>query len=219
MDNGHDMRNLKKIFFIGLSLAAIIWFTGADPAAGPTLSRKIAPDVPVETFEALVARAKVYLTGAKGKEVLLVADPFCPNSRKAYRLLQNRLEYIHTLKVLLVCRYPERGSDVASAAVMRMYSAGKGETALNTAFKVDPPQGSNRNVARQQALERLKTAFPDELGGDDLETLRPEIDVVSRNTALARKLGYTGTPHIIIGRRVLHGYTQQGIDILLKQDL
>jgi hypothetical protein len=213
-----SMRSLKYILLAGLTLAVVIWFTAGEAEAAQTLSKEIAPDVSAETLEAFVSHADVYLTGSGDKEVLLVADPFCPYSRKTYNLLLRRLEYIRMVRVLLVCRFPETGSDVAAAFVMRMHAAGKGGSALETALKLEIPHEGGRDTARQRVLELLKEVFPHELKEDHFEALRPEIRRVAKNTDLAHGVGYTGTPHIVVGRRVLHGYTRRGIDILLKQD-
>jgi hypothetical protein len=150
------MRNLKYIFFAGLVLAVLVWFTAAAVGAGRTLSKKIAPDVPAETLGALVAKSTIYLTGDGDKDVLLVADPFCPNTRKAYNILLSRLEYIRTVRVVLVSRFSEKGSDLVAAFVIRMHSAGEGGAALETALKLNVPQESNRDAARQRALELLR---------------------------------------------------------------
>jgi hypothetical protein len=195
----------------------VIWFTTGEAEAAQTLSKEIAPDVPAETLEALVSHAGEYLTGSGEKEVLLVADPFCPYTRKTYTLLLRRLEYIRMVRVFLVCRFPKTGSDVAAAFVMRMHAAGKGGSALEAALKLEIPHESDRDSVRQRVLELLKEAFPHELEEDHFEALRPEIGRVAKNTDLAHELGYTGTPHIVIDRRVIHGYTRRGIDILLKQ--
>ncbi|HUU40736.1 MAG TPA: hypothetical protein VMW42_07340 [Desulfatiglandales bacterium] len=212
------MKGFKCVFLTVLILALMVWVSAYEVSARQALSKKIAPDVPAEISETLAANADVYLTGGGGKEVLFIADPFCPNSRKTYSLLLSRLEYIRTVKVVLVCSLPHTGSDVLAALVMRMHSAGKGQLALETTFKLEVPQTSDRDAARQMALELFKRAFPDELGAVDFKAIMPELDVVKRNTNLAKEIDYTGTPHLIVGGRVLHGYSDRAIDILLKND-
>jgi protein-disulfide isomerase len=213
------MKSVKYISFIGLMIALLICNSANPVSARRTLPKEIAPDVPAKIFQILSNHSDIYLRGSGKKEVLLIADPYCPNSRKTYSLLLQRMEYIDTVKVLLVCSLPHTGSDVVSAVVMRLHSAGKGESALDIAFKLEIPQENDRDAARQKALEISKNAFPEGLAGSSLETLQPELDAVTRNTNLAEEIDYTGTPHFIVGGRVLQGYSKPAIDIMLKQDL
>ena len=188
---------------------------GAMEAAA--LSKEIAPDVPAEILERLLPDAKVYMTGSGSKEVLLLADPFCENSRNTYRLLQTRLEQIRNVKILWVSRYPQRGSDVAAAAAMKMKALGKGESALKTVFNLDIPPSAKIEKARMNALVIVNEKFRMDLGEMNLQRLKPELDQLQKNTNLAKEIGYTGTPHFIVDGRVLHGYSAPAIRILLKQ--
>ena len=47
----------------------------------------------------------------------------------------------------------------------------------------------------------------------------PELKRVERNTVIAKKGEYSGTPHIIVGNRVLHGHSRAAIEIILQNDL
>jgi hypothetical protein len=189
----------------------------AGEAAG--LSKEIAPDAPPEIVEKLLAAATGYLTGTGSKDVLLLADPFCENSRKAYRLLRTRLEQIRTVKILWVSVYPQKGSEVAAAMAMKMQALGKGASALETVFELATPPPAAIQKARENAVAILNEKLRPDLGEIDLQQLKPEMDQVQRNTDLAQGIGYKGTPHFIVDKRVVHGYSGPAIRILLKEGL
>jgi hypothetical protein len=212
------MKAAKITFFLLAVFWAAMGFPTDEATAARPLSKELAPDVPPEVLHALLADAKVYLTGTGTKEVLILADPFCENSRKTYRQLQGHLEQIRTVRILWVSAFPQKGSDVAAAAAMKMLALGKGEYALKEAFAMDVPPASGIAAARKKALGISTDTFRADLGEMDLQQLKPELDQVKKNTDLAKNIGYTGTPHFIVDGRVLHGYSAPAIRIMLKQE-
>lgn len=192
-------------------------FIMGEAMEASALSKEIAPDVSPEILEKLLPDAEVYMTGSGSKEVLLLADPFCENSRKTYRLLQTRLEQIRTLRILWVSAFPEKGSEIVAAAAMKMQASGKGESALKTVFNLDIPPSAKIGRAREDALVIVNEKFRADLGEMDLHHLKPELEQLQGSTNLAKETGYTGTPHFIVGGRVLHGYSGPALRILLKQ--
>jgi hypothetical protein len=204
------------LFMPAVLLLSSCFIMGGAVDAG-ALSREIAPDVPPEILEKLLPDAKVYLTGRGSKEVLLLADPFCENSRKTYRQLLTHPEQIRTLRILWVSAFPQMGSEVAAAAAMKMQASGKGESALKTVFALDIPPSAKGEEARKNALVMMNESFRMDLGEMDLQRLGPELDQVKRNTNLAQQIGYMGTPHFIVDGRVLHGHSSPAVRILLKQ--
>ena len=211
------MKSVKIAWFMPVVFLLVMGFIMGESRDAGALSKEIAPDVPPEILEKLLADAKVYIKGSGSKEVLLLADPFCENSRNTYRLLQTRLEQIRTVKILWVSRFPQNGSEVAAAAVMKMQALGKGESALKTVFNLDIPPSAKIEKARQNALVIVNEKFRMDLGEMNLQRLKPELDQLQRSTNLAKEIGYTGTPHFIVDGRVLHGYSAPAIRILLKQ--
>ncbi len=199
-----------------LLLLAIGFIMGGAIEAG-ALSKEIAPDISPEILDKLLPDAKVYMTGTGSKDLLLLADPFCENSRRTYRLLQTNLDLIHTLRILWVSVYAQKGSEVLAAAAMKMQALGKGELALKKVFIQDIPPAAAIDTARKNALVILNEHFRTELGTMDLQRLKPELDQLQKNTNLAREIGYTGTPHLIVDGRVLHGHSGPAIRLLLKQ--
>jgi hypothetical protein len=211
------MKTVKNALFLpAVFLLAMGFIMGGARDAG-ALSKEIAPDISSEILEKLLVDAKVYMTGSGSKEVLLLADAFCENSRKTYRLLQTRLEQIRTVRILWVSAFPEKGSEIAVAFAMKMQASGKGESALKTVFELDIPPSTEIEKARENALVLLNEKFRTVLGEMDLQRLKTELDQVQRSTNLAKEIGYTGTPHFIVDRRVVHGYSAPAIRILLKQ--
>jgi hypothetical protein len=208
---------LKTIILVAIILTVVIVLVESGSRSAPKLSEENAPYVLPETFEAFADRSGIYVIGSGQKDVLLVVDVFCSYSRKTYNLLMNRLEYIKRIRILLVSRFPENGSDVTAAFVMRMHALGEGRETLESAFKLEIPNEENQTAAQQKALDVLSSVTPEGFKLVDVESLRSEIVTVGDNTNLALSHDYTGTPHIIIGNRVLHGYTRKGIEILLKQ--
>lgn len=200
---------------ISLASLLLIGYMFGNVADAAALSKEIAPDVAPGVIEKLSPEAKVYITGRGSKEIILIADPFCENSRKTFRVLQGRLEQIGTLKVFWVSAFPEKGSEVAAALAMRMQAAGKGEAALRRVFELDVPDPDEIPKARETVLKILNEKFT-ELGATAPEQLKPEFDELRRNTDLAKEIGYTGTPHFIVDGRVLHGHSGPAIRILLK---
>jgi hypothetical protein len=212
-----------KIVKIGLFMPVMFllatgFFTGGAREAAGALSKEIAPDIPPAIFAKLLAEAKVYVTGKGSKEELLLADPFCENSRNAYRVLLTRLEQIRTVKILWVSAFPQNGSEIAAAVAMKMQASGKGDSALKTVFELPIPPSAKIAEARENALVIVNEKFRADIGEMDLHRLKPEVDQVQRNTNLAKEIGYTGTPHFIIDGRVLHGYSGSAMRILLKQE-
>lgn len=197
-------------------LLALGLLIGGTMEAG-ALSREIAPDAPAEIVEKLLPDAKVYMTGNGTKELLLLADSFCENSRKTYRELKNHRGRIKAVRILWVSAFPERGSETAAAFAMKMQALGKGESALEAVFNLAVPPPARIEKARKGALVLLNERFRMDLAEMDLDRLEPELNRVQRNTSLAKKIGYTGTPHLIVDGRVLHGYSGPAIRILLKQ--
>jgi hypothetical protein len=196
-------------------LATAFIVTGAM-AAWP-LSKEVAPDVPPQILEKLLQDAKVYMGGRGTKEVLLLADPYCENSRKTYRQLLEHLEQIGTLRILWVSAFPTKGSEVVAAAAMKMQSSGRGEAALKTVFDMDIPPSTEIDKARKNAQILVNEKFRSDLGELDLQRLQPELDQVRKNTALAEEIDYTGTPHFLMDNRVLHGHSGPAIRIMLQQ--
>lgn len=211
------MKYFKYIIFIFLLFTLLIFVPGSQALAGRTLSKDIAPDVPAETYDLLNNHAGLYFEGSGKKDILLIADTFCENSRKTYRLLKNNLKYIRSIKVLLVSRYPGLGSDIVASHVMRMHSLGKGEFALDSAFNFEVPEKEG-SKARKRALDLAMKTFRLKLGADERSDSLPELEAVEKNTKIAKKVGYSGTPHFITGNRVLHGYSHAAIKIMLKQE-
>ena len=82
------MKHFKFIMLIVLLLTLLIFVPGSKALAGRTLSKEIAPDVPTKTFDLLNNNAAVYFEGSGKKDILLIADTYCVNSRKTYRLLK-----------------------------------------------------------------------------------------------------------------------------------
>ena len=211
------MKHTKIIIIIVLLLALLIFVPGDKALAGRTLSKEMAPEVPAETNDLLNHHAAVYFEGSGKKDLLLIADTFCENSRKTYGLLKNNMKYIRSFKVLLVSRFPRLGSDIVAAHVMRMHSFGKGEFALDSAFNFEIPEKGG-SKARKRASDLAMQTFQLKLGADDRSDNLPELETVERNTKIAKKVGYSGTPHFITGNRVLHGYSRAAIKIMLKQE-
>jgi hypothetical protein len=211
------MKTLKETLFLpAVFLLAMGFIMGGAMDAG-ALSKEIAPDVPPGIIEKLLSDAKVYITGRGSKEVLLLADAFCENSRKTYRELLTHREQIRTVRILWVSTFPEKGSEIAAAFAMKMQASGKGESALKTVFELDIPPSAKIEKARENALVILNEKFRIDFGEMDLQRLKPELGHVQRSTNLAKEIGYTGTPHFIVDGRVLHGHSGPAIRILLKQ--
>jgi hypothetical protein len=209
---------MKVTFLIPAIFLLMMDFTMADAIAAQALSKEIAPDVPSNILEKLLPDAKIYITGKGSKEVLLLADPFCENSRKTYGQLQTHLEQIRILRILWISVYPQKGSDVVAAVAMKMQASGKGESALKAIFDLDIPTPLEIDNARENALVVMNEKFIHELGQMDLQRLKPELNQIRRNTNVANEIGYTGTPHFIVDGRVLHGHSSPAIRILLKQE-
>ena len=198
-------------------LIFLILFRGDGVFAARTLPKDIAPDVPAETSTLLDAHSAVYLEGTGKRDVLLIADTFCENSRKTYGLLKENMKYIRRLKVVLVSRYPMLGSDLVAAHVMRMHAQGKGGSALEQAFAFETLRIEGFK-ARRQAMNLAVQTFQLQYGRDETPDTLPELQLVTGNTKLAQDAGYSGTPHLIVGGRVLHGYSRAAIKILLGED-
>jgi len=211
------MKTVKNALFLPVVFLLAMGFIMVGAMDAGALSKEIAPDISSEILEKLLVDAKVYMTGSGSKEVLLLADAFCENSRKTYRLLQTRLEQIRTVRILWVSAFPEKGSEIAVAFAMKMQASGKGESALKTVFELDIPPSAEIEKARENALVLLNEKFRTVLGEMDLQRLKTELDQVQRSTNLAKEIGYTGTPHFIVDGRVLHGHSGPAIRILLKQ--
>lgn len=207
---------MKPIHGIWIALLLAIPLT-IDNARAASLSREIAPDVPAAVLEKLLPEAKIYLTGEGFKDVLLLADPFCENSRRSYGELQERRKQLRTLKILWISVYPQKGSEVAAAAAMKMEALGKGESALQTVFDLPVPSAAAMDKAQSHALSLVHEAFAGDLRTIDLAGLKPEMEQIRNNTRLADEIGYKGTPHFIVDGRVLHGHSSPAIRILLRQ--
>ncbi len=102
------MKILKSTLFMPIVFLLSMGLMLGGTRDAEALSKEIAPDIPREIVEKLLPDAKVYITGNGPKEVLLLADPFCENSRKTYRLLQTNVEKIRTVRILWVSRYPRK---------------------------------------------------------------------------------------------------------------
>jgi hypothetical protein len=210
------MKDAKLVMVLAAALlpAVVLIMGGASVAA--TLSKEIAPDVPPEIQEKLLPDANVYLIGTGSKDVLLLADPFCENSRKIVQQLRDSREKIRTLRILWVSAYPQKGSEVVAAVAIKMLASGKGESAL-TVFDLDIPPSADIQTAQENALFTVNEKFGTSMGKMDLQGLKQQTDQVRKNTDLAKGIGYTGTPHFLVGGRVLHGYSSPAIRILLRQ--
>ncbi|MBE0558055.1 MAG: hypothetical protein IH628_12555, partial [Proteobacteria bacterium] len=208
------MKIVKTPLFLPLVFLVAMGFIMGETMEARALSKEIAPDIPPAVLEKLLPDAKVYMTGSGPKEVLLLADSFCENSRNAYRLLQNRLDQIRTVRILWVSAFAEKGSEIAAAAAMKMQASGKGESALKAVFEMPIPPSAEIGNARENALTMVNEKFRADLGEMDLHRLKPELEQLQRNTNLAKEIGYTGTPHFIVDGRVLHGYSGPAIRIL-----
>jgi len=212
------MMNNRQLRWGIVSIATmLILFLGHQAFAGKTLSKDIAPDVPVETLQTLNQASAVYYEGSGKKDVILIADVFCENSRKAYGLMKKNLQYIRSISVLWVSRYSQLGSDIVAAHVMRMHSLGKGLTALEAAFDFEVPQEAGFK-GRRQSIDFVKNTFQVQLGEHEKPDTLAELQRVVDNTNLAEDIGYDGTPHFIADRRVLHGYSRAAIKIMLRKD-
>jgi hypothetical protein len=211
------MKIARTALFIPAVFLLVMNFNMGGAMAVQPLSKELAPDVPPEVLEKLLPDAKVYIAGTGVKAVLLIADPFCENSRKTLTQLQTHLEQIRTVRILWVSAFPQKGSEVASAVLMKMQSSGKNESALKAILDMDIPPSMEIQKAREHALVILNEKFRIDLGEMNLQRLTPEMDQVRRNTHLAKEIGYTGTPHFIVDGRVLHGHSSPAIRILLKQ--
>jgi hypothetical protein len=210
------MRIAKSVLCMPVVFLLAVTFIIGEAIATRSLSKELAPDVPPRMLEKLLRDAKVYIAASGSKDVLLLADPFCENSRNTYRQLQTHLEQIRTVRILWVSAFPQKGSEVAAAVAMKMQASGKGESALKAVFELDIPPSSEINKARENALILSNEKLRMDLGEMDLQQLKPELDQVQRNTNLAKKIGYTGTPHFIVDGRVLHGHSGPAIRILLQ---
>jgi hypothetical protein len=211
------MKIAKSVLYITVVFLLAITFIMGEAIAAHSLSKELAPDVPPRILEMLLRDAKAYIEGRGSKGVLLLADPFCENSRKTYRQLLDHLEQIRTLRILWVSAFPQKGSDVAAAFAIKMQASGKGEFALKTVFELDIPPSAEINKARENALTISNEKFRMDLGELDLQQLKPELDQVLKNTNLAKKIGYMGTPHFIVDNRVLHWYSSPAVRIMLQQ--
>jgi hypothetical protein len=98
-----------------------------------------------------------------------------------------------------------------------MHSLGKGEFALDSAFNFEIPENEGSKTRKQSSDLAMKT-FQLELGADERSDNLPELKTFKKNTKIVKKVGYSGTPHFIVGNRVLHGYSRAAIKIMLKQD-
>ena len=212
---GEIMKQSNGILLLALLCAWMSFMPGGEAWAARTLSKEIAPDVPAQTFNLLDQHAVVFFEGSGQKNLLLIADVFCTKSRKTYDLLKKNMQYIRSLKVLLVARYPESESDIVASHVLRMHAAGKGGPALDSAFNLDITRDGDFKARR----EALINTFQRELGENEKADIPTELETVRRNTEITREVEYSGTPHIIVGNRVLHGYSRAAIRIMLKQDL
>jgi hypothetical protein len=210
------MKIAKSVLCIPVAFFLAITVIMGEAIAARSLSKELAPDVPPGILEKLLREARIYITASGSKDVLLLADPFCENSRKTYLQLQAHLEQIRTIRILWVSVFPQKGSEVAAAVAMKMQASGKGESALKAVFELDIPPFAEINKARENALILLNEKLRMDLGEMDLQQLKPELDQVQRNTNLTKKIGYTGTPHFIVEGRVLHGHSGPAIRILLQ---
>jgi hypothetical protein len=211
------MKILKAALFMPAVFLLAMGFIMGEAMEAGALSKEIAPDIPPNIFEQLLRDSKVYMMGKGSKEVLLLADAFCENSRKTYGQLQTHLEQIRTVRILWVSAFPQKGSEIAAAFAMKMQASGRGEAALKTVFGLDIPPSAKIEKAREKALVILNEKFKMDLGEMDLQRLKQELDQVQRSTNLAKEIGYTGTPHFIVDGHVLHGHSGPAIRILLKQ--
>lgn len=184
--------------------------------AGRTLSKDIAPDVPAKTLRLIEQQSAIYYDGSGKKDVVFIADPFCVNSRKTYRVIKKNIQYIQTIKMLWVSRYSQLGSDIIAAHVIRSHSLGTGNSAMEAAFNLEIPQESGFK-ARRRTIDLVKNSFQIQLGENEKADTLPELHTVVKNTKLAEDLGYEGTPHLIVGNRVLNGYSRAAIKILLRE--
>ncbi|MBN2538783.1 MAG: hypothetical protein JXB09_01900 [Deltaproteobacteria bacterium] len=209
------MKQSNGILLLGLLCAWLFFMPGDGAWAARTLSKEIAPDVPAQTFDLLDQHAVVFFEGSGQKDLILIADVFCVNSRKTHDLLKKNMEYIRSLKVLLVTRYPQLGSDIVAAHVLRMHASGKGGLSLDSAFNLDITRDGDFKARREALIE----TFQRDPGEDEKTDTLAELETVRRNTKIAGEVGYSGTPHIIVGKRVLHGYSRAAIKIMLKEDL
>lgn len=208
---------IAKTVLLPVAFLVVTAFIMGEAMAARSLSKELAPDVTPEILAKVLRDAKVYIAGKGSKDVVLLADPFCENSRKTYRELQTHRERIRTVRILWVSVFPNKGSDVAAAFAMRMQASGKGESALKAVFDLDiPPSAPEVDKAREKALVLSNEKFRITLGEMGLQRLKPELDQVQRNTRLANEIGYTGTPHFIVDGRVLHGHSGPAIRILLQ---
>jgi hypothetical protein len=216
--NGDYMKVMRRVLFLSafVMLLTLCFFVGGVTDAG-ALSKEIAPDIPRQILDRLLPDSQIYITGKGTKEILLLADPFCENSRKVYRQLQNHLERIRSVRILWVSAFPEKGSEIVAAVAMKLQVSGKGESALDKVFSLEIPPTGKIEKARGNALIMVNENFKSELGEINLPGLSAELDGIRRNTDLAKEIGYTGTPHFIVDGRVLHGYSGPAIRILLKQ--
>lgn len=211
------MKPVRQRQIVGLMLV-FAFFTSVQVCRGESrVPREIAPDVPSSVLLALSERADLYFTGGGNKGVLVVTDVFCPYSRKAHDLLMRRMKYIGQIKVLLVTRFPDWGSDLVAAFVEEMHALGKGANALESAYNLEVPRVNNRAQTRRILLKKLEKAFSGEFNRIGTERIRSSIEEIEANTQLAESHDYTGTPHIIIGNRVLHGYSRRAVEILLVE--
>jgi hypothetical protein len=146
------MKIAKSVSSIPMEFLLAIIFIMGEAIAARSLPKELVPDVPPGMLEKLLSDAKVYIAGSGSKDVLLLADPFCENSRKTYRQLQTHLEQIRTIRILWVSAFPQKGSEVAAAVAMKMQASGKGESALKAVFEWDIAPSSEINKARENTL-------------------------------------------------------------------
>ncbi len=125
------MKQSNGILLLGLLCAWLFFMPESEAWAARTLSKKIAPDVPAQTFDLIDQHAVVFFKGSGQKDLLLIADVFCVNSRKTHDLLKKNMQYIRLLKVILVARYPQSESDIVASHVLRMHAAGTGRREKN----------------------------------------------------------------------------------------
>jgi hypothetical protein len=172
------MKIAKSALSIPMAFLLAITFIMGEAIAASSLSKEPAPDVPPKILENLLRDAKVYIAGRGSKDVLLLADLFCENSRKTYGQLQTHLEQTRTIRILWVSAFPQKGSEVAAAVAMKMQASGKGESALKAVFELDIPPSSEINKARENALNLSNEKFRTDLGEMDLQQLKPDLDQV-----------------------------------------
>lgn len=176
------------------------------------------PEIKPETVKALKAMAHGVKLG-NGTDVVMVSDPFCVFCRMSYDHMVRESDMVGELFVVHVPLAGHPGSDMAGALAGYLAKKGKGREALDLAYSMDQPETKFYPVAGAIIYKTFQKKFPDELGNMGMEEFITKTFPALFETAQAvSKLGFKGTPHIIVNNRHLNGYKSSWLDLMLSQN-